>query len=158
MHIRRNLLRLIYAACFVLYTIYAYWFITVGMPSSPAFPVMPSDFKAMMYAAAVPAYAIVAAPLAVLAVRPMWWGKLLMLLFLLGGGMAWLELRLVSSFGPGLPTQIVEQFRVAARFAYVFAGLAIVQQVIDPTVWRPTRTWLSKDCPPPWPFGRKRST
>jgi hypothetical protein len=80
----------------------------------------------------------------------MWWGKILMLMFLASAPMAWM----VSTFMAAVEPSLGPQIRTASGFAYAFAGLAIVQQMIDPTVWQHPRMWLSKDCPPPWPFGR----
>jgi hypothetical protein len=153
--LRRNALRIVYALGLTTYTVYVYWYVTVyvpafahisGMNMSMFIPTVPWVF-------ATPPYLIVAAPLAALIVRPMWWGKLMMLLFLLGAPMSWL----LSSFGPAIEPRLGPLFRSAATFGYVLAALAIVQQIIDPTIWRPPSTWLSKDCPPPWPFGRKSS-
>jgi hypothetical protein len=151
--IRRNALRAVYGLGLLGYTAYGYWYMTSYMPAFERISGMSlaNDFGPVFWVFSIPAYLIVAAPLAVLAVRPMWWGKIMMLLFLAGGPMAWAVSTLMSKMEPSLAPQV----ETASYFAYTFAGLAIVQQAIDPTVWQPPSTWLSRDCPPPWPFGRK---
>jgi hypothetical protein len=151
--IRRNALRAVYALSLFGYTAYGYWYMTSYMPAFERISGMsfPNDFGPVFWVFGIPAYLIVAAPLAVLAVRPMWWGKIMMLMFLASAPMAWV----VSTFMAKIEPLLALQGDTAANFAYAFAGLAIIQQIIDPTVWQPPSRWLSNDCPPPWPFGRK---
>ena len=151
--IRRNALRAVYALGLLGYTAYVYWYLTSFMPAFERISGMSfsNDLGPALWVFGIPAYLSVAAPLAVLAVRPMWWGKIMMAMFLAGAPMAWL----VSTFMAKIEPSLALQVDTVSQFAYAFAGLAIIQQIIDPTVWQPPSAWLSKDCPPPWPFGRK---
>jgi hypothetical protein len=151
--IRRNALRAVYGFGLIGYSAYTYWYLTRYMPAFERLigVSLSNDLGPMLRVFGLPAYLTVAAPLAVLAVRPMWWGKIVMLMFLAGAPMAWLVSTVTAKVEPSLAPQL----KIVCDFAYAFAGLAIVQQIIDPTVWRRPSTWLSKDCPPPWPFGRK---
>jgi hypothetical protein len=88
---RRNALRVVYALGLVGYTAYTYWCLMNYIPAFGRVSGLniPAIFGPALWVFGIPAYLIVAAPLAVLTVRPMWCGKLLMLMFLAGAPMAW---------------------------------------------------------------------
>ena len=88
---RRNALRIVYGLGLVGYTSYAYWYLTDYVPAFGRVSGIniPTAFGPALWIFSIPAYLVIAAPLAALAVRPMWWGKFLMLMFLAGAPMAW---------------------------------------------------------------------
>jgi hypothetical protein len=144
---RRNALRVIYALSAVTYTAYFLWYMLVFGPlfTSEAGIVEPPEFKMMSWVAGFLGYLQLAVPLGILVARPMYCGKLLMILFVFSWPMFWLvywmwSLQAVPGFS---------QLWIAGTCSTVLAALAIIQQIVDPTLWRPVKTWFSKDYPPP---------
>jgi hypothetical protein len=144
---RRTILRVIYALAVVNYTVYGVWYVRVFVPSFVAdtrIP-FPTGFETSFWIFGALGYLQIAAPLAILAIRPMWWGKLLIWLLALSAPLSWPFYRFWAEMG--LPDARLLQFVLIVGM--IFLGLAIIQQFVDPTLWRPMNTWLSKECPPP---------
>jgi len=145
---RRNLLRVIYGLGLATYTTYAAWF---GFHAFPDFigragmGAFPPEFLGFFAVCGLLGYLQIGAPLAYLPFRPMWWGKLVMLLFCLSWLMLWPVSFMLNRFD-------ADQFRdlsfAAGLCANVMFALAIAQQVVDPSLWRPVSQW-GGNYPPP---------
>jgi hypothetical protein len=147
---RRNTLRLIYGLGLITYTIYAIWFGWVAMPAylrdTGMSRIVPPVFQAFFQACSIGGYLQIAGPMAYLTYRPMWWGKLLMLMFLLSGLLCWPMLSVVDQLGA--PPTFRRIFVIAALCSGVMSVLAIAQQIVDPSLWRPYKQW-GGNYPPP---------
>jgi hypothetical protein len=140
---RRNWLRAIYGLGWLTYTLYAVWFGFVAMPAflksvRPA-PPFPPGFSAFFAICGFGGYLQLAAPLAFLTFRPMWWGKLVMVLFCLSAFLTAPMLLIIRELQ--VPADFRAMFSVAAACSGVMFVLAIAQQIVDPVWWRPVREW-----------------
>ena len=145
---RRNLLRVIYGLGWATYTIYAVWF---GFHAFPNFiggagmGAFPPEFLAFFAACGFLGYLQIAAPLAYLTFRPMWWGKLVMLMFCLSWLMFWPISTVLNRFEPAESRDLLFG---AGLCSNVMLALAIMQQIVDPSLWRPVKQW-GGNYPPP---------
>ena len=143
----RNLLRAIYAAALATYTIYGVWYVRDFMPSflgHAGLGSLPPPMGTLFWVFAAGGYLTVAGPIAVLMVRPMWWGKLVMLMFCL----SWLMYWPVSWAFAATRTMDAAQMSFLGVIENTFLVLALAQQVVDPSLWRPPSQW-GGDYPPP---------
>jgi hypothetical protein len=145
---RRNMLRIIYGLGWAAYTIYSAWFGFRALPDfmgGAGMAAFPPEFMAFFAVCGFLAYLQIGAPLAYLTFRPMWWGKLVMLLFCLSWLMFWPISALLNQFD----TAHFRDLTLAAGLcSNVMFALAIAQQIVDPSLWRPFSQW-GGNYPPP---------